>query len=183
MDTEKNNFEELFNNFQGQWDSDEPALGHQQRFLKRLKNKKKKKSDNFLYKLVIPAAAAILVLLGVILIYQPAAPQQQLAKVSPQVKETEMYFTSIIEKELAKVERENTPETKVLIQDALQRMQVLEKDYDKLMQELVSKGENKRIIHAMIINLQTRISFLEEVLTQIENIKKIKENYNESKTI
>lgn len=34
----------------------------------------------------------------------------------------------------------------------------------------------------MITNLQTRISFLEDVLTRIENIKKIKEDYHENAT-
>lgn len=184
MKKEKDNIKELFNNFQGQWDTEEPELGHQQRFLKKLKNKKKKKQKSFLYKLVFPAAAAVIILLGLIVTYNPEpSPQQQAAEVSPHVKETELYFTAIIEKELARVEKENSPETKVLVQDALNRMQVLEKDYDKLMHELVNKGENKKIIHAMIINLQTRISFLEEVLNRIENVKKLKENYNESSNI
>jgi len=183
METGKNNFEELFSNLQGQWDTEEPSLGHQQRFLKKLKNKKGKKYRNFFYKLTIPAAAAIIVLLGVFLLYKPAAPQPQLAKLSPQAKETEMYFSSIIEKELAKVQKESTPETKVMVQDALVKIKELEEDYKKLTQELAAKGENKQIIHAMITNLQTRISFLEEVLTQIENIKALKQNYNESTNI
>jgi galactokinase/mevalonate kinase-like predicted kinase len=91
-----------------------------------------------------------------------------------------MYFSGIIEKELAKVEKQNTPETKQLVKDALYRMHALEEDYNNLTKELQENGENKKIIHAMITNLQTRISFLEEVLTQIENIKKIKQNYHEN---
>ena len=58
-------------------------------------------------------------------------------------------------------------------------MQELEADYEKITHELADKGENKQLIHAMITNLQTRISFLEDVLTKIENIKKIKESYHE----
>jgi hypothetical protein len=62
-------------------------------------------------------------------------------------------------------------------------MEELEKDYEKLTAELLKNGENKKIIHAMITNLQTRIRFLEEVMANIENIKKLKEQHHENKTI
>ncbi len=173
-----NNIDDLFKKFDGQWDVEEPAAGHQDRFLDRLERKKKKK---FSYKLLMPVAAAVLILFGVFMSRQqePAMPNA-MAKVSPKVRETQVYFASIIKNELAKVEKENSPETQKLVKDALFHMEELEKDYDKLTQELLKKGENKQIIHAMITNLQTRISFLEEVITRIENTKKLKEKYHES---
>lgn len=173
-----NNIDDLFTKFNGQWDVEEPALGHQDRFLDRLERSKKKK---FSYRLLIPVAAAALILFGLFINHKPEQPatQDALAKVSPKVRETQVYFAAIIEKEMAKVEKENSPETKKLVKDALFHMQELENDYDKLAQELLKKGENKQIIHAMITNLQTRISFLEEVMTRIENTKKLKEQYNE----
>jgi len=182
MNRDNNGIEDLFEGLRGQWDTEEPRLGHQQRFLKKLKDKKQKKQTGFLYRIIVPAAAAILIVLGALLIYEPATPQPQFAKVSPQVKETEKYFASIIENELIKLQKENSPETKILVKDALTKLKSLEEDYDKLLHELATKGENKKIIHAMITNLQTRISFLEEVLVQIENVKKLKENYNENKS-
>ena len=106
-----------------------------------------------------------------------------LNKMSPQAKEAQVYFSSIIEKELAKVEKEDSPETERIVHDALNHMQQLEADYNVLTQELQEKGENKKILHAMITNLQVRIAFLEKVLTQIENIKKIKVNHNENNII
>lgn len=173
-----NNIDDLFKKFDGQWDVEEPAAGHQDRFLDRLERKKKKK---FSFKLLVPVAAAILILFSVFISrQQPPATQNALAKVSPEVRETQFYFASIVKKELAKVEKENSPETQKLVKDALFHMEELERDYDKLTQELLKKGENKQIIHAMITNLQTRISFLEEVLTRIENTKKLKEKYHES---
>jgi hypothetical protein len=183
MKQERDNMKEMFDSFNGQWDTEEPILGHQQRFLDRLDGKKKKNKWFPLF-IIMPAVAAALVLMGVLLIYKPGTtttikPEHTVAKVSPKTQETQMYFASIIQKELAKVEKENSPETKKLVQDALVRMQNLESDYNKLTQELAHKGENPKIIHAMITNLQTRISFLQEVLTRIENIKKIKQNYHE----
>ena len=176
MKNENKRLDKLFNHFEGQWDLEEPSLGHQERFLNKLNGKKKKKS--LLYRISIPAAAAIVIVTGIMLTSLPGK-QQVAVKVSPQTEKTQLYFASIIEKELAKVEKEDSPETKKLVQDALLHMQELERDYTKITQELEKKGENKQLIHAMITNLQTRISFLEDVLTKIENIKKIKANYHE----
>lgn len=179
MNNEKQDLENLFARFNGEWDTEEPANGHEDRFLNRLEGKKKKKG--LLLRLAMPTAAAILIFFGIWTIYKPDAGTNTgaaVAKLSPKVQETQMYFAGIIQKELAKVEKENSPETQMLVKDALLRMDALEKDYEKLTKEMLAKGENKLIIHAMITNLQTRISFLEDVLTKIENIKKLKENYH-----
>jgi hypothetical protein len=52
-------------------------------------------------------------------------------------------------------------------------MEVLEKDYQKLKEEIGKNGENKQILYAMITNMQTRISFIKSVLEQVEDINKI----------
>lgn len=177
-----NNMDDLFAKFNGQWDSEEPAAGHQDRFLDRLDGRKKKRG--FPYRLAIPIAAAILILFGVFISYNPdTAPKDAFANVSPKAKETQLYFASVIQKELARVEKEKSPETQRLVKDALFRMQELESDYDKLTQELLKKGESRQLLHAMITNLQTRIAFLEDVLEKIENTKKLTEKYNENNNL
>jgi len=181
MKNEKDNLDELFGHFEGQWDTDHPDLGHQERFLNRLDVKKKQR---FPYKLAAPVAAAIVILMGLLIVFNPMQDKNvALNKMSPQAKEAQVYFSSIIKKELVKVEKENSPETKKIVEDALNHMQLLEADYNKLTLELQEKGENKKILHAMITNLQVRIAFLEKVLAQIENIKKIKENHHENNII
>jgi len=61
-------------------------------------------------------------------------------------------------------------------------MQILDADYEKIKLELLKNGENKQIIYAMIRNLQTRISFLENVLQQIETTENLK-NTTDEKTM
>lgn len=180
MNNEKRNIDEMFSRFNGEWDIDEPAAGHEDRFFDRLAGKKKKTS--LLYKIAVPAAAAIVIMLGIMLTFNPKTENNTVA-MSPKAKETQVYFASIINKELEKVQKENSPETKKIVQDALVHMQLLEKDYDKITHDLAQKGENKQLIHAMITNFQTRISFLEDVLVKIENVKKIKESYHENNQI
>jgi len=181
MKNEKDSLDELFGRFEGQWDADHPDLGHQERFLNRLDGKKKQR---FSFRLAAPIAAAVVILMGLLIVFNPMQYKNMaLNKMSPQAKEAQVYFSSIIEKELTKVEKENSPETKKIVQDALDHMQLLEADYNKLTLELQEKGENKKILHAMITNLQVRIAFLEKVLTQIESIKKIKDNHHENNII
>lgn len=178
MNTENKKIEDLLISFKGQWDIEEPTAGHEDRFLDRLE-RKKHKPKGLIYWVSIPAAAVIAILLGTMFMFNPKE-NVQVAGISPKTEQTQMYFASIIQKELAKVEKENSPETKALITDAMLHMQKLEKDYEKITHELAKKGENKQLLHAMITNLQTRISFLEDVLVKIENIKKIKETYHEN---
>lgn len=174
----KDGLNSLFEGFNNQWDTEEPTLGHHNRFMERLEGKKKKRFG-FMRVAASVAAVAIMVL-GFVMVYQNGINNGMANNMSPKNREAQQYFAMVINKELAKVEKENSPETRTLVHDALQRMDALEKDYNRLEGELSEKGENKKIIHAMITNLQTRVSFLEDVLTQIENIKKIKNNYHEN---
>ena len=61
-------------------------------------------------------------------------------------------------------------------------MKLLDNDYTKIIHELEVNGESKPIIYAMISNLQTRISFLKDVLQRIEETEKIK-TLSDAKTI
>lgn len=184
MKKEKDNLEKLFEVFQEKWDTENPELGHHERFMNRLKQQNNTK-QGFNYKMLFSIAATLLLFVGMALFYQAKTSEapDNLQALSPQMKETHRYFSSIIEKEIAKIEKENTAETKKIVDDALTQIKILEKDYENLAKDLAVKGENKQIIHAMITNLKTRISFLEEVLEKIENIKKLKSEIYESKSV
>jgi len=65
----------------------------------------------------------------------------------------------------------------------LAQLHRLENDYKDMEEDLVNGGDSKMILSAMITNFQTRIELLKEVLSQIENIKNLKSQNDESFTI
>ena len=107
---------------------------------------------------------------------------KDLASISPEMKETQTFFTNAIALEIDKLQQETSPEFKQLVDDALEQINKLETEYEKLKLDLTSSGEDKRVIYAMITNFQNRIDLLENVLEQIEEIKQLKNSNNENIT-
>lgn len=175
----KDLIEDFFNNHKDVWDLENLADGHESRFLEKLVDRKVKK-PTFLYKI---AGIAAVFVLGISMFFwwqyneKAIAPQQLL---SEQTLETENYFKVLIASEVEKLAKHsNDALSKRLVEDALNELDRLEQDYQKIKDELKQNGETKQLLHAMIINFQTRISFLENVLQQIESINNQKINQNE----
>jgi hypothetical protein len=172
---DKNNLNSFFEK-QENWDFVEPTIGHEKRFLAKLKKQQPKKKQNW-----IPIAIAASLVFGFgILYFNFTNPRTEKIVFSPQVQETHDYFSSVIKTELTHLKEKETPQNKVLIEDAMLQMNVLESDYEKLKVEILKNGENKQIIYAMITNMQTRISFIKSVLEQVESINKQKMTPNEN---
>ena len=131
------NIENKNNPFENQnWDFETPAMGHEKRFLNKLKVKKSKK-QTFWKPLAI--ACSLVIGLGVLyFIYSNSIINKSTTEVafSPEVQETNDYFSSIINSELATLKQKETPQSKALISDALKQMESLEKDYENLKLEI-----------------------------------------------
>ncbi|WP_127136988.1 hypothetical protein [Flagellimonas oceanensis] len=184
----KDSLDSLFERLQGEFDVAEPQNGHQERFLEKLNQGQgtialNKKKTSWWKPLSIAASIALVAILG----YQAFGPQpnikQQVVKIAPEVSQTEFYFANLIEQQVEVLKEEKTPETAQLVDDTLTQLQRLDKDYQTLEQDLVNGGDSKIILSAMITNFQTRIDLLKEVLSQIENIKNLKSQNDESFTI
>lgn len=184
----KDNLDRLFERLHDEFDVAEPQNGHQERFLEKL-NKDQgtialhKKKTAWWKPLSVAASIALVALLG----YQAFGPQpsikQQVVRMAPEVSQTEFYFANVIEQQIEVLQEEKTPETAQLVDDTLTQLQRLDKDYQSLEQDLIEGGDGKIILSAMITNFQTRIDLLKEVLSQIENIKNLKSQNDESFTI
>ena len=147
-------------------DIEDPSTGHEKRFRETLNAFKPKKRKN--YWAAIGIAASFL--LGISILYFTSLSQEKEVVFSPQVQETHDYFSSILTAEVSNLEKLENPATKMMIEDALLEMERLEKDYESLKIEIRENGENKQIVFALITNMQTRISFIKQVLEQVEQL-------------
>ncbi len=151
-----------------------PPPGHEKRFLNKLSQQQKKPKKVYWKPLSIAASLALLITFGWSFWNQHQLQNNGLAGVSDEMKQTEAYFTATLEKELQLVQDKISPETQKIIEDGLHQIQLLEKDYQQLEQDLVKSGNDQRVIYAMISNFQTRIEILETILKQTETIKNLK---------
>jgi hypothetical protein len=166
----------------------EPQENHEQSFLEKLNsqdlasNKNQKGTIFNLWKPLLSVAACLMI--GIFLFKNYTLPTHNeaadLASVSKEMKQTQDFYSVLITSELSKIEQQQTPETKQLIEDTMRQLNVLEKDYQDLKKDLVSSGEDKRVIYAMVNNFQQRTTLLQKVLKTIENIQQLKEQDNES---
>lgn len=178
MNNENEKLDQLFENLENQWDIQELDDHHIKRFSEKLALKKQKRNFGLFYAI----AASVVVLLGITLFYPKADKHQELKFASKETKQTDSIFTVLIEHQLEEIKAKKSPENEKIINDALHEMKRLDSDYEKIKHELEVNGESKPIIYAMINNLQTRISFLQNVLQHIEETEKLKNLKNE-KTI
>ncbi|WP_299435820.1 hypothetical protein [uncultured Maribacter sp.] len=185
---EKDSINKLFTNLEGAFDINEPQEGHQNRFLDKLQEKESvitssKKNISFWKPLSIAASIALISFLAITGLNNETTIEEQVAKISPEVSKSQIYFTSLIEEQIKELEKENTPETKKIIEDTLFQLNKLQKNYAQLEQDLINGGNSKLILSAMITNFQTRIDLLNDVLNQVETAKKLKNTYDENFTI
>ncbi len=177
---EKDNLNRLFENLNGEFDVEMPYHGHQERFLSKLNSTDSKvieiPSKSFkLWKPLLAVAATIVLCFSLMTILYQKPDTNDLANVSPELSKTQDFFTSTIENELNKLNKQRTPETKELIDDAMKQLQILEKDYESLKKDLTESSDDKRVIYAMISNFQNRVNALQGVMERIKEVKQFKQ--------
>lgn len=176
----------MFENLSVEFDTQQPADGHDMRFLEKLNrstNSKQTTSRIRFLQPIVAVAASIIICFGLFVVLNQGSSGSDLASVSEEMSTTQDFFTQTIASELNKINEQRTPETEILINDALKQLSILEKEYETLKADLNSSGQDKRVIYAMISNFQNRIEILQTVLEQIENINNFKNQSNESTII
>ena len=183
----KDTIKELFNKPAGTFDTEMPNTDHDIRFLEKLKLQndsvdRVSKKTNY-WKPFLAVAASVVLCISVFTFMQQHEPELlDLASVSPELSQTQSFFTLAIEQELASIEALRTPETEEMISDAMKELKGLEAAYHTLKIDLNASGNDKRVIYAMITNFQNRINILQSVLDHIEELKTYKLNKNENTT-
>lgn len=182
---EKDKLYTLFENFKDEFDVENPNEGHELRFLSKLKNGetasvKFKYSRTSFWKPFMAVAASVILCVSILTVIQNKTQTNDLASISPELSETQEFFTTTIAQELSVLINERSPKTEAIINDALAQINILEQEYEKLKIDLNESGDDKRVIYAMISNFQNRIDLLQNVLKQIEEVKQLNNKYNEN---
>ena len=185
----KDTINDLFQKLENDFDIAEPRYGHENRFLMKL-NKEKEETKvsrsffgNIFWKPALAVAATLVICFGLLTVFLDNDPElMDLASVSPEMSETQSFFIATINNEIEALGSERSPETAKLIDDAMKKLKTLEDVYQNLKVELTESGNDQRVIYAMINNFQNRIEVLKTVLEHIEEVKKFKNNQNESTT-
>lgn len=175
MKKKNDELDQLFEKFENQWDIQEMKPQHGAHFLSKLNKTKPKKN----YTITYAIAASIVLMLGVSIFFNLNEKPKELKFASQETKRTDSIFSALISNELEKLHDKKSPENEQIIGDALKQMKTMDNDYAKIITELQKNGENKQIIYAMISNLQTRISFLQNVLNRIDENEKFKNSTHE----
>ena len=188
----KNDIDNLFKKLEGSFDIEEAPKGHTNRFLDRLNNDaiasatetetNSQKPVYFLnWKRAISVAAIAVLFISIgSFLYTEDDTKADLASVSPEMEQTQSFFVSTLNQELQTLKSFDSPEAKLLVDDALNQIDILEKQYEGLKTDLVESGNDKRVIYAMITNFQNRIELLQEVIIKIEEIKDLNNTQNEN---
>lgn len=188
----KEGLDNLFENLRGQFDTELPDEGHFERFAQKLDRQTEGKPGSLHpgsdspdshrggYRWIRPLLAAASLALIFVLSFLTRTPESaDLASVSPEMQNTQVFFTNMIQTELDKLQAENKDEaTKKMVDDALGQLALLEKDYGSLKKDLVKSGYNQQVIYAMISNFQSRIDLLKNVIEKIEKTQELKINSN-----
>ncbi len=166
--------ENTFKQLKNQFDIEEPPVGH----FKRFETKLNRSNNTLKYVSIIGIAASILLFFGIWVGSSYSNSGLELASISPKMEETQTFFTLSIKKEIEAVEKERNKDNEKLIDDAFNELKKLELEYTKLTFELKENTTNKRIIYAMVLNFQQRIEVLQNLPTQLNNVKQSKiKNY------
>jgi hypothetical protein len=169
------NLKEFFDKNREKLDIFEPKTGHNERFLEKLtqNQNQKKKTISLSKKWMIAASFFVLFTAGLRYVFQ-AGKQKPV-----EIKQTEQYFSMLIQEELKTINYKETKETEKVFNDAMRQIHLLENDYSKLI-KAYQINKDKYIINAMIENFQQRIEILQFVKKQIEQINKTR-NYEKQR--
>ena len=185
MMKKQDDINQLFDRLADSFDTEVTPLNHERRFLDRLEAQKKETPEKKLFLISfwkpLAIAASLLLLVTIGINFQSANEELEgLASVSEEMENTETFFTAAIYKEIETLKSFNNEDTEILISNTLQRLELLETEYEQLKVDLSDSGNDKRVVAAMISNFQNRIDILEQVIDTIEEIETLKTNKNEN---
>lgn len=169
--------------------NDKMPKGHEAKFLKKLEEELPVKSNKSIFSFLNIAASIVLLIGFSYGAYQfmgsseiENSPQEtvlrkSLGDISPQFKKVEDYYLANINLELSKMKV--TPESKELFDGYLARLEELNKEYQRLEEELTQSGPNEQTVNALIDNLKLRLNLLYRLKEKLSELNESNNTYED----
>jgi hypothetical protein len=174
--------EQLCKENRDQLDHAEPAAGHFDRFRRKLEDQPSGKRGWLTY--LKAASITLLVILSTLWMYENLINRSSLqegislGEISPEYQQAEIYYTNMVQSKYREIDEMTFPE------DSLQK-EILKKElsdmdliYENLRKELEDNPSNERLIHAMIEHYELKLDVMNQILNQLNELKKLELNNN-----
>lgn len=156
--------------------------GHLDKFESKLNRNFKTKQDFSMY-YKIASVVVVLILSGVFLFYN-SSPEEathensplQLGDISPELQQLEDFYLTSINYELATLETDHN--FKEVVDGYLEELKIIDSEYQDLQKELNETGVSENLIDAMLKNLQLRLELLQNLKSQLNDLKTLNNENN-----
>ena len=188
----KDRLEQYILNNRDEFDSLEPSEGIWSGIVEEKQRPKQKLITINQFKWVVRIAAAVLIFVGSYYFHDFRSQQQQLSQTNASSNEGSQLYNNLLEAEYyytaqIGVETEKLYQLTVgnsTVREEIQNeLKELDKEFRLLKEDLKDNADNEEIIAAMIQNYRLKLSILQDMMFQLQEVKKEKENKDEIKLI
>ncbi len=162
-------------------DSDRPREGHEDRFLQKLERLPKQgpvRRIRFRHAIQVAASVAIILTSAVLLVKQDksggSVAQQEIPEA---VMEADFYYASQVDaryNEISDFDFADAEEKSVLLSE----LKDLESYHKQLMKDLEANPDDDRVVSALIRHYQLKLEVMDQIITQLNQVKsEISENH------
>jgi hypothetical protein len=178
--------EKIIQSNREQFNDREPHDGHFDRFQQKLEQYHRQKRSFPWTALLKAAAIAVLVVLSGLWVYdntRPAETSQKLAleKVSPEVKEAHIYYTSLMQRKYERIRQfdfKNEEQKEMLLQE----LKEMDSIYSNIRDDLRANPNDPRVVSALIRHYQMKLEVMNQILNQLEKVNQQSTNNDQKDT-
>ncbi len=162
-------------------DSDRPREGHEDRFMQKLESLPKRSPHRrirFRHAIQVAASVAIILTSAILLVRKDKSGNKVAQQEIPAaVMEADFYYTSQVDaryNEIRDFHFEDAEEKTVLLNE----LKDLESYHQQLMKDLEANPDDDRVVSALIRHYQLKLEVMDQIITQLNQVKsEISEDY------